>query len=165
MAHFRTTLPSSAPVPQTFERLADFASVADWDPTIPEARLTSGEAGQVGAHYDVVVQAGLQRITLDYRIVARQEPQDDQPGSVMLVAQVGPFTSRDTITVRPAPLGSEVTYDAQLSPRGLARIIDLPVHLGFQVVGRLAEAGLRKELQRLGADARPGTDGRVSQGA
>jgi hypothetical protein len=153
MAHYRAVLTSSAPVPETFERLADFASVADWDPSIPEARLTSGEPGQVGAHYDVVVQAGLVRMTLDYRIVARQEPHDDQPGSVMLVADAGTFTSRDTITVRPAAVGAEVTYDAQLTMKGLARVVDLPVHLGFQLVGRLAESGLRKELDRLAAAA------------
>jgi hypothetical protein len=46
-----------------------------------------------------------------------------------------------------------VTYGAQLTMKGLARVVDLPVHLGFQVVGRLAEAGLRKELDRLAAAA------------
>jgi hypothetical protein len=155
MAHYRAILTSTAPVHATFERLADFASVADWDPSIPEARLTSGEPGQVGSHYDVVVQLGLRRMTLDYKIVAREDPHDDQPGWVMLVADAGSFTSRDTITVRPSALGAEVTYDAQLTLHGLARVMDIPLHLGFQLIGRLAEAGLRKELERLGAAAGP----------
>ncbi|MCU0284596.1 MAG: SRPBCC family protein [Candidatus Nanopelagicales bacterium] len=153
MAHYRATLTSTAPVRETFERLADFASVADWDPSIPEARLTSGEPGQVGSHYTVAPGLGPARMPLDYTIVARQDPHDDQPGSVMLVADAGLFTSRDTITVRSGAMGAEVTYDAQLNLHGLARFMDIPVHLGFQVVGRLAEAGLRKELDRLGATA------------
>ena len=151
MAHFLTTLSSSAPVPETFERLADFASVAEWDPGIAEAELISGEPGQVGARYRVVAQFGLRRIPLEYRIIEREEPRDDQAGHVVLVADGGTFTSHDTITVRPGPLGAEVSYDAVLTLRGLWRPFDLPLHLTFQVIGRRAATGLRAELDRLGA--------------
>ena len=154
MAHFRTTLPSTAPADVTLAHLADFATVADWDPGIPEARLTAGEPGQVGARYAVISQFGPRRMPLEYRIVAREDPRDDQPGEVTLVADGGTFTSHDTITVRPAGSGAaEVTYDAQLTLHGLGRIMDIPLHLAFQVIGRRAEAGLREELARLGGVA------------
>jgi hypothetical protein len=155
MARFRTTLSSSAPVAASFERLADFASVADWDPGIAEAHLTDGEPGRVGASYHVVSQFGPARVPLEYRIVERGDPRDDQPGRVVLVADGGSFTSHDTITVRPGVLGAEVSYDAVLTLRGLGRILDLPLHLAFQVIGRRAEVGLRAELARLAAAAGP----------
>ncbi|HYO85340.1 MAG TPA: SRPBCC family protein [Dermatophilaceae bacterium] len=155
MAHFRTTLSSTAPVTVAFDHLADFASVADWDPGISEAHLTSGAPGQVGARYAVASQFGPRRIPLEYQIVTREDPHEDQPGRVVLVADGGSFTSHDTITVRPGPLGAEVTYDAVLTLRGLGRIMDIPLHLAFQVIGRRAETGLRQELARLGAAADP----------
>ena len=155
MAHYRTTLSSTAPVTAAFEHLADFASVADWDPGIPEARLISGAPGQVGARYAVVSQFGPRRIPLEYQIVTRDELHEDQSGRVVLVADGGSFTAHDTITVRPGPRGAEVTYDAVLTLRGLGRIMDIPLHLAFQVIGRRAETGLRAELARLGAAADP----------
>lgn len=155
MAHYRTTLSSTAPVVAAFDHLADFATIARWDPGVPEARLVGGEPGQVGARYAVVSQFGPRRIPLEYRVVAREDPRGDQPGKVTLVADAGSFTSRDTITVRPGVSGAEVTYDAQLTLRGPGRVLDLPLHLAFQVIGRRAEAGLRQELAALGAAADP----------
>lgn len=155
MAHFRTSLPSTAGAQAVLDHLADFATIADWDPGIPEARLISGEPGAVGARYAVVAQFGLRRLPLEYEIVARQDPAENRPGHVTLVAEAGSFTSRDTITVQPGPLGSQVDYDAELTLHGPRRVLDLPLHLAFQVIGRRAEAGLRQELARLGAPAGP----------
>ena len=155
MAHYRTTLSSTAPVVAAFEHLADFASVASWDPGIPEATLVGGMPGQVGARYAVVAQFGPRRIPLEYQIVEREEPGEDQPGRVALVADGGSFSSHDTITVRSGPRGAEVTYDALLTLHGAGRIMDLPLHLVFQLIGRRAEAGLRAELAALGAAADP----------
>lgn len=157
MAHYRTTLTATAPVTAVFEHLADFACVADWDPGVSEAHLVSGEPGQVGARYAVVANFGPRRIPLEYQVVAREDPHDDQPGWVQLVADTRSFTSDDTITVGPGPLGAEVGYDAQLTLHGPGRIMDIPLHLAFQVIGRRAESGLRGELARLGAavDPRP----------
>lgn len=155
MAHFRTTLSSTAPVAEAFERLADFAAAAEWDPGVTQAPLVSGEPGRVGASYAVVAQFGPRRVPLEYRIVEREEPTDDRPGRVVLVADGGTFTSHDTITVGPGDAGAEVSYDAILTLRGPARVMDLPLHLAFQVIGRRAEAGLRDELARLAAAADP----------
>lgn len=151
MAHYRTTISSTAPVAAAFERLADFASVAAWDPGVVEADLVSGEPGRQGARYAVVAQFGIRRIPLDYDIVECIEPAGGQPGRVVLVADGGTFTSHDTITVAPGPDGAEVTYDAVLTLRGVARVADIPLHLAFQIIGRRAEAGLRRELSRLGS--------------
>lgn len=155
MAHYRTTLTTTAPVTETFDHLADFASVAIWDPAIPEARLTSGEPGQVGARYAVVAQFGPRRIPLEYEVVARRDPGPDHAGGVDLVADGGMFALHDTITVGPTAQGTEVSYDAQLTLRGLARVMDIPLHLAFQVVGRRAESGLRRELDRLALGGAP----------
>lgn len=157
VAHYRTTLHSTAAVTVIFDRLADFASVADRDPGVSEARLISGDPGQVGARYAVVARFGPRRIPLEYEVVTREDPRDDQPGRVVLVADAGSFTSHDTITVAAAGPTSEVTYDAELTLRGVGRILDIPLHLAFQVIGRRAEAGLREELAHLATASDPRT--------
>jgi hypothetical protein len=155
MAHFRMTLSSTADVAETFDRLADFASTAEWDPGIAQASLIGGEPGQVGARYAVLATFGPRRIPLEYQVVEREDPVDDLPGRVVLIADGGSFTSHDTITVRPGAEGAEVSYDAVLTLVGPARALDLPLHIAFQVIGRRAAAGLREELARLGAAAEP----------
>ena len=81
----------------------------------------------------------------------RVDPVDGEPGRVVLVAESGSFTSHDTITVTPTAGGSQVQYDAILSLQGLGRVLDWPLHLVFQVIGRRAEQGLRDELAGLAA--------------
>lgn len=160
MAHYRTgALTTSASAQETLDRLADFASVAEWDPGIATARLLTGPAGQVGATYEVVAAFGPWRTPLEYAVVERVEPAAGQPGRVVLVADDGSLVSHDTITVTPVGTGCEVSYDARLSLTGPARILDLPLNLMFQVIGRRAEAGLRSELERLASHRRPAAEG------
>ncbi len=151
MAHFSTTIRSAAPAPAALDLLADFASVAQWDPGVTEAHLLDGEPGQVGARYRVVAAFGPRRIPLDYVVTERVEPAAQAPGRVTLVAQTPDFTSHDTITVAPEGSGCAVTYDADLRLMGPRRVLDLPLRLAFQVIGRRAEAGLRTALNDLAA--------------
>jgi carbon monoxide dehydrogenase subunit G len=149
MARFSTTLPTGAPAQQVFDRLADFATVADWDPGITEASLIAGESGRVGARYRVVASFGPRRIPLEYEILERVDPVDGAPGHVVLFAETGSFTAHDTITVTPEGSGSQVRYDAVLTLTGIGRVMDWPLHLSFQLIGRRAEQGLRAELAEL----------------
>ena len=68
---------------------------------------------------------------------------------MVLVAEAGSFTSHDTITVTPRGSGSQVQYEAILTLHGLGRVLDWPLQLSFQVIGRRAEQGLRAELAGL----------------
>jgi hypothetical protein len=160
MAHYRTsTLTTSAPAPEVLDRLADFASVAEWDPGIVGAHLLSGVAGQVGARYEVIAAFGPRRIPLVYHLSERAEPTSQRPGRVALVAEDRTLVSHDTITVTPVDDGCEVAYDARLTLKGPGRVLDLPLHLAFQVIGRRAEGGLRAELDRLASQRRPASGG------
>ncbi len=152
MPTYRTTLIADVPAQRVLSHLADFATVADWDPGVSAAALVSGEPGQVGTSYAVTVTFGPRRIPLVYEVVERIDPLDGDQGRVVLVAEAGSFTSRDTITVTPTPRGSQVQYDAILTLRGLGRIMDWPLQQIFQVIGGRAEQGLRDELAMLAAE-------------
>jgi hypothetical protein len=151
MAQFSTTLITGAPAQLVLDFLADFSTVAEWDPGVSAAHLISGEPGQVGAQYGVTASFGPRRIPLEYAVMERVDPHEGDGGHVVLVAESGLFTSHDTITVTPTPVGSRVQYDAVLTLNGVGRVMDWPLHQSFQVIGRRAEQGLRAALAGLAA--------------
>ena len=151
MARYSTTLQTEAPARLILDHLAEFTTVADWDPGVTEATLISGEPGRVGSRYRVTATFGPRKIPLEYALVERVDPLDGEPGRAVLIAETGSFTSHDTITVTPTASGSQVQYDAILSLQGLGRALDWPLHRAFQVIGRKAEQGLRDELAGLAA--------------
>ncbi len=132
MARYSTTLFTTSPAHVVLDRLADFASVAQWDPGITDAALLAGEPGEVGARYHVAATFGPRHIPLVY-----------------VMADGGSFTSHDTITVNPVEGGCRVQYEAILTLKGVGRVLDWPLGVTFQVIGRRAEQGLRAELARL----------------
>jgi hypothetical protein len=141
MARYCATVPSTLPAPQAFDLLANFDSVQEWDPTVPQAeRLDQGDLG-VGSVFRVVVAFGPRKMPLTY-VVREFEPEQ----RVRLEAVTELFTSDDVITVVPTPLGSTVTYDANLIMHGPARPADPLVQAAFRVLGKGAEAGLQRVL-------------------
>lgn len=141
MARFKTVLGSTMPSVEAFELLANFESVADWDPGVTSARrLDDAELGP-GSRFAVVAAFGPRRIPLEYVV------RDIQPGEhIALEAQTAEFTSYDVITVRPVPGGSEVTYDATLRLHSWRKLFDPWLQAAFLVIGKRAEAGLRRAL-------------------
>lgn len=141
MARYTTTVPSTLPAPQAFDLLANFDSVQEWDPTVPQAeRLDTGELG-VGSVFRVVVAFGPRKMPLTY-VIREFEPEQ----RVRLEAVTELFTSDDVITVSPTPLGSSVTYDANLIMRGPAKPADPLMRAALRVIGKGAEAGLQRVL-------------------
>ena len=140
MARYLETIASPRSASAAFDYLADFSSVAEWDPSAVRARML-GEAPGEGTEFLVVVRFGGREIELTYRTIA-YEP----PSRIVLRAESPTVISEDTITVRPVGGGCEITYDAALRPRGLMRIADPLLGLLFKRLGDNAAAGLRREL-------------------
>ena len=55
-------------------------------------------------------------------------------------------SSIDEITVREVAEGTELTYDAKLEPKGLAKLADPALGLLFKRLGDNAAKGLAREL-------------------
>lgn len=141
MARFVTSVESTLSADAAFDLIANFDSIPDWDPGVAEAeRLDAGEL-RVGSAFRVVSVFGPRRIPLTYVIRELQAPQ-----RVLLVAETSDFTSHDLITVEPTATGSVLTYDATLTLRGFRKLADPALQLAFLVIGKRAEAGLRKAL-------------------
>ncbi len=149
MARYVTTVHSPAPAAEVFAYLADFATIAQWDPGVSDAALLTGSAGQVGAVYTVRTSSFGFAIPLNYTILQAEPPTDTTAGRVVLEAQTHDFRSYDVITVTPLPDGCEVTYDADLALQSWRRPFDPLLRLAFTVIGTRARNGLREAVQQL----------------
>jgi hypothetical protein len=147
MAHYRTTVQSPAPAEDIFAYLADFATIAQWDPGVRSAELLEGEPGRVGARYLVTTSFLGVSTPLEYEILESVDPQNGNPGRVVLEAVTSDFRSYDVITVTPTATGCDVTYDADLALRGIRRPFDPVLRLMFKVIGDRARDGLADAVQ------------------
>ena len=125
-----------------FGYLADFASIADWDPSVTGARRLSDDALAVGARFEV-----------DFTMLGRELPlvyettELEAPLKVTLRAETPTAVSLDTMTFDLKPGGGTiVTYDADVTLKGALRAFELPFRLVFRRLGDNARDGLRRRL-------------------
>lgn len=141
MAHYETTFISPKPIDEAFRYLADFTNTAEWDENTESAVCLNGDPLALGARFEVVTRFGGREMTLTYETITFEEPH-----RVTLRSGSGPVEIEDTMTFREVGGGTEVHYRAQISPKGLAKIMDPVFHLIFQPVGDRAAKGLRQSL-------------------
>ncbi len=142
MARYVGTIPSSRSVEEAFDYLADFSSVREWDPTAVGAENLSGRVG-TGAQFRVVVRFARSENEFVYETI-----EFDRPRRLVLRAESPTVVSLDTITFAPSAGGSEVTYDAQLHPKGAMKLAAPILALLFRRLGDNAASGLERELNR-----------------
>jgi carbon monoxide dehydrogenase subunit G len=146
MARYRTEQPFAGAPEAAFDYLANFESVAEWDPGVSEATRVDEGPLVVGSQFRVVVKTG----PLVYEV------QELEPGRrIRLVAETSTLRSDDVITVLPADGGATVSYDADLSVRGWAVVFSPLLSLVFNRIGDKAAAGLRAKLDELAAASAP----------
>lgn len=140
MAHIVKTIKTSWSAEEAFAYMADFSHTAEWDPGVVEARREGAGAIGLGSVFDLTVRLGRRRMPLRYQVT------DIAPGRITFAALSTTLTSVDTITV--ASIGDivEVTYDARLHFRGLLRLADPLLTLGFRGVADRAIQGLERRL-------------------
>ena len=147
MARYRTEQHFAGPPQSAFDYLADFVSVAEWDPGVSEAtRLDDGPLG-VGSRFRVVVKTG----PLVYEVTELEAGR-----RIRLVAQTSTLRSDDVITVLPAEDGATVSYDADLSLRGLGGGLLAAARPRVQPASATRpRPGLRAKLDELAATSAP----------
>ena len=144
MAHFTTTLETRARAVDVFSYLADFSNARHWDPTVTNARRVGRRAIGEGSRFEIELGMQLRPIRLTYTLT-RYEPYR----LIMLEADTPLFRSLDTIEIEEQSSGARVHYDADLRPHGAIVLLDLPMHLLFQLSGRRSAHGLARALDGL----------------
>jgi hypothetical protein len=151
MAHFVTHFRTDAALEDAFDYLADFSNAATWDPFVASAERVGRGASRTGARFVVTMASppGMLPVHLHYTLTRFERNK-----TLEFTAETDAFRSHDRIRFESTPGrdGCVVHYDADLRPRGLWILADLPLHLGFQLSGAVSAAGLRKALAALTPD-------------
>jgi carbon monoxide dehydrogenase subunit G len=143
MAYYRARLDVRCPIDEVFADLADFSNTQEWDPGVVSAKKCGDGTVTKGTRFEVVSKFLGQELPLDYQIV-----QYDPPNRVVLEAENDNLRSVDTITFEETARGTRLTYDANLTLKGIRYVGDFALHLAFQWIGRRALAGLRTALNK-----------------
>lgn len=141
MANYNATVNSPKTPEEAFDYLADFTNATEWDPNTSSSKCVEGKPGELGSRYDVVTEFGGREMELTYETI-----EVDRPRKVVLQSGNSSTEIRDTMTFAPSGTGTEVTYNANVAPKGLVKLIDPVLSLMFKRVGDRAADGLREAL-------------------
>lgn len=108
------TVESPWPPDQAHAFLSDLARFDEWDPGTKAARQVHGDGPAVDARYELV--AG--RLTMDYEI------EELRPGHVRACGTHRLVRSVDQIDIEPAGTGSRISYRADLTLLGMAKVAE-----------------------------------------
>ncbi len=144
MARYITTVPTSLSPAEAFAKVGDLSNFEEWDPGVRSSVQVKGDGPAVGSAYDVSVKTFTGgSMTLTYEVT---EFVPDH--RLVAVAETSALRSFDIITVAQAEDGSTtLTYDAELSLKGLFRPGNTFLGLVFDQIGDKADAGLRAYLR------------------
>jgi uncharacterized protein YndB with AHSA1/START domain len=143
VARYCATVTTQRPIAEVFAYLADFRNVAEWDPSIVESVLISdAEAIGVGARFRVTAKTTISQVVLEYETTRLERPH-----LVGLRGENESVISVDTITLtEDGSGGCAVTYEAVLELKGIRKLADSLLELGFRRLGDRAAHGLAEEL-------------------
>lgn len=123
--------------------LKDFGHAEEWDPgTQSCTRTDSGSIG-VGAQWHNVSKVLGVKAELTYTL------RELKPGKLVFVGENDRATSVDTITVRSTGSGSEITYVADLTMHGVAKLATPVMKLEFEKLANDTEKQMTLVLNRL----------------
>ena len=91
-----------------FELLGDMNDLDRWNPSVSSSRRTQGDRWELGSRYESTVANGLVKMTAKSMLVAIELGR-----TVRYEGPIGPFWSVDTLTFRPARLGTQITFHNQ----------------------------------------------------
>ena len=137
------TVVAEKPLDAVFGYLSDFTTTTDWDPGTVTTVRQHGNGG-VGTTY-LNTSTFLGRTTQLTYVVDELVDQK----LIQLRGENKTVIAVDTLTFRPVTSGTEVTYAAEFTFKGLSRIVAPLLKPAFERLGNEAEAGLRKALNRL----------------
>jgi hypothetical protein len=137
------TVVTDKPLRAVFDYLSDFTTTTEWDPGTVTTVRQSGTGG-VGTTYLNTSEFMGRTSELTYVV---HELVDEQ--RIQLHGDNKTVSAVDTMTFRPVPAGTEVTYTAEFAFKGGARVAAPFLGSAFKRLGDNAEAGMRKALDQL----------------
>jgi carbon monoxide dehydrogenase subunit G len=123
--------------------LKDFSHAEEWDPGTQTCTRNDEGPVAVGASWHNTSKILGVKAELTYTL---EKLTDEQ---IVLVGRNDSATSTDTISVRPAPEGSEITYEAVLEMHGAAKLAGPIMKLEFEKLAGDTEKQMSEVLNKL----------------
>ncbi len=131
------------PMNRVFAYLSDFTTTTEWDPGTVSTVRTSGDGGFGTEYLNTSTFAGRQT-QLTYVV------EDMVPNlHIALRGENKTVIAHDTMTFRAAGSGTQVTYTADFTFKGMTRFLAPLLRPAFKRLGDQAETGMAKALARL----------------
>ena len=131
------------PLATVFGYLADFTTTTEWDPGTVSTRRVDGD-GSVGTTYHNTSRFLGRQTELTYVVEEFRENE-----LVQLRGENKSVIAVDTMTFRAGDFGTEVTYTANFTFKGVAGYLAPLLSSALTRLGDQAEAGMRAALERL----------------
>jgi carbon monoxide dehydrogenase subunit G len=142
MTTLRETIVVERPVEEAFDYVADFATTEEWDPGIDSARRVGDGPIGVGTRFDVVSNFNGRKLPLVYTMTVYERPR-----RVVLAGDGKQFRGEDTITFEAIGDGrTRITYVAEISLKGVLRLVQPFLGGKFDAMGKAAVDGLKSKL-------------------
>ena len=142
MATYRAKFNSPMSVEEAFSFLADFSNAPEWDANTKSSDLIEGDPYEVGAQYRVVTAFAGRDLTLTYETI-----EIDRPNRVVLRSGTALAAIEDVMEFEADGDGSIVSYEANILPHGVAKVLDPLFSLIFKRVGDHAAESLKQALK------------------
>jgi hypothetical protein len=149
MPSVERTITVDRPLDVVWDYVSDFTSTRDWDPPTQECTVvtSAGEDGRgVGTVYRNVSKIAGSETEIIYTVteyVARQRLQ--------VRGETSSMDLLDTVTFEGGPDSTTLTYHAEMTPRGAAKLVEPMMPLGLKRLGDKTADSLEETLNGLPA--------------
>ncbi|PUA80135.1 SRPBCC family protein [Nocardioides currus] len=143
MPSVERTITVDQPVERVWTYISDWTNTEEWDPPTVRTERTSGDGG-VGTRYHNVSKFLGSEQEVDYEVKELVENQRMQ-----LAGDAGSLTLLDTITLRPTASGTELTYHAEFTPHGAAKLAEPLMPAGLKLLADRVAESLEEHLRAL----------------
>lgn len=134
------TVTTTKPRSEVFAYLADFSTVAEWDPGIVSSQRTSGDGG-VGTTYAVTATFSGREVPMTYEVVDMTPPE-----RIVVRGAAKNVDALDTIECLDHGEGTRVVYTAEFRLKGLLRFAEPFLGGTFRRLGATAMSGMERAL-------------------
>ncbi|TXL56537.1 SRPBCC family protein [Aeromicrobium terrae] len=143
MPQIERTVTVTKPLSDVWEYLVDFTNTESWDPPTQSTTRVSGDGG-VGTVYKNVSHMLGRDVEVEYTVL------DVEPQRLFRLAGKTPSMDLlDTMTFEEADGRVSVTYTAELTPHGAAKLAEPLMPIGLKKIGDDAAEQLEKCLRDL----------------
>ena len=137
----RVSIDLAADPVSVFGLVADFGRLQEWDPNVTSSRWRADSGPLVGEHVDVVARFLGMQAPIAYELVAWEPPH-----TARYVGRARRLVSHDTVRVESRGDGCRVEFSADVTLRGVMRLLRPILPLVFAAGARRAMGALRKHV-------------------